>query len=176
MSGIKDSNVNIYIIDDDEMLLKILKNKFSTNTNYKLYTFKSAEEFIADYIKYPFSKRQVHIVILDFLLNGNYQSPEYNGIEALKAIKKLNKSINVIMLSGVEDVDIATSAMKLGAESFIKKNENSYLRIQNQIKFIVSQKSLNRSQFDKILSRNIFIAALIMLFIFGLFILFSDYL
>lgn len=173
MPKIKESEVNIYIIDDDEMLLKILKNKFSTCTGYKLYTYTDGVKFIEEYTKFPFSKRQIHIVILDYMLTTTGKSDD-NGLVILKKIKAINSDVDVIMLSGIEDVDVATTAIKSGAVSYIKKNENSYLRIQNQVKYIISQKMLSRSRTHNKYARNLFLLAMAILFGFGIIVLFLE--
>ena len=154
MVNIKESDINIYIVDDDELLSKILRTKFEQSGDYKIISFITGEEFLTYYKTAPSNKRQTHIVILDYLLKSNTNPNVSNGIDILKSIKELNKDIEVIMLSGIDDVDIATLAMKMGAVSFVKKNENSFLRIQNNVKFLISDKQLtltrNQSKFTKL--------------------------
>lgn len=138
MLGFKDHNVHIYIIDDDELLLRILRHKFETSTKYVLNTFTSGEDFLDFFIKNKPSKKKISIVLLDYHLQNNGNQFAKDGIEILKYIKEINKSVHVIIHSGVSDMDIAERSIELGARTFIKKNENSFLRFNNQIKAIIS--------------------------------------
>ncbi|MBI4647042.1 MAG: response regulator [Bacteroidia bacterium] len=140
----KTENVIIYVVDDDEFQLKLLQNKFQSSTNYRLFTFQSGESFI-DYLeKTKLPKRTTIIVILDYFLSINNQSGIKNGLEILKNIKQKYPELNIIMYSISEDIDIATLCMHHGAANYIKKNENSYSRIQNTINWIISESSLKR--------------------------------
>lgn len=172
MAAIKESQVNIYIVDDDEMQLKILKNKFSSCTNYKVYTYLNGRDFFADFTKLPYFKRQLYIAILDYNLNSGVENE--NGIEIMLKLKQTNNNTDYIILSGVDDADIASLAIKSGAVAYVKKNENSYLRIQNQIKFIISQRALERSRKHNKFARTFFILAILALLSFGLLVIFTD--
>ncbi len=156
MVNIKESDINIYIVDDDELLSKILRTKFEQTGDYKIISFVTGEEFLEYLGKTQFIKRQIHIVILDYLLKSNSNPQAKNGLDILKSIRDLNKETEVIMLSGLDDVDIATKAIKMGAVSFIKKNENSFLRVQNNVKFIISEKRLKLTRSQSQITRHTF--------------------
>jgi DNA-binding response OmpR family regulator len=47
--------------------------------------------------------------------------PEMDGLEALKQIKAIDKSISVIMVTVLMDEEIAKKAIKLGANDYITK-------------------------------------------------------
>jgi DNA-binding NtrC family response regulator len=156
MVNIKESDINIYIVDDDELLSKILRTKFEQTGDYRIISFVTGEEFLEYISKTQFIKRQIHIVILDYLLKSNTNPNAKNGIDILKSVRDLNRDIEVIMLSGLDDVDIATKTIKMGAVSFIKKNENSFLRVQNNVKFIISEKRLKLTRNQSQITRHTF--------------------
>jgi two-component system, NtrC family, response regulator AtoC len=155
MVNLKDSDIFIYIVDEDELLSKIIRTKFEQSGEYKLICFSTAEEFLEYFPKRKFNNSQIHVVLIDYILKS--VSGSHNGIQVLKTIKEINKEVEVIILSNIEDIDIATSAIKAGAVSFIKKNENSFLRIQNNVKFIISEKRLKLTRKQSRLTRIIFI-------------------
>ena len=164
---IKESDINIYIVDDDELLSKILRTKFEQSGDYKIISFITGEEFLEYCNKNPFNKGQIHIVILDYLFKSNINPQAKSGIEILKTIHKIYKEIAVIMLSGLDDIDIATMAIKNGAVSFVKKNENSFLRIQNNVKFIISEKRLKLTRNQSHLTRFVFFGLIIVVILFA---------
>ncbi|UCF83160.1 MAG: response regulator [Desulfobacteraceae bacterium] len=60
-------------------------------------------------------KKSYDAVVLDLTM------PEMDGLEALKAIKKKNPDLHVIVLTGHSDVNMSIEAMKLGALDCIEK-------------------------------------------------------
>lgn len=56
-----------------------------------------------------------HIILLDILM------PNMNGLDALKEIKKIDPSNEVIILTAVGNEEIAKEAFKLGASKFLYK-------------------------------------------------------
>ncbi|MFH2142744.1 MAG: response regulator [Bacteroidota bacterium] len=140
MANIKDQKVYIYLIDDDELHLKILQGKFESSTTYELKAFQSGETFLDFILKNPIPKNVIPIVILDYFLRSKENEEAKNGVEILKLLKNINPNIEVIMLSAMDDVDIATAAMHYGAVTFVKKNENSFTRLNSNIQWIISQK------------------------------------
>ncbi|MBI5541398.1 MAG: response regulator [Bacteroidia bacterium] len=175
MVNIKESDINIYLVDDDELLNKILRTKFEQTGDYKIYSFASGEEFIEFINKNPFNKRQIHIAILDYLFKSNANPQGKNGIEILKNIRVINPDIEVIMLSGIDDIDIATHAIKCGAVSFIKKNENSFLRIQNNVKFIISEKRLKLTKSQSFSTRVLFLTLTVIVALLGIYYVLTEF-
>jgi DNA-binding NtrC family response regulator len=167
MVNIKESDINIYIVDDDELLSKILRTKFEQSGDYKIISFTTGEEFLDYIVKSPINKKQIHIVILDYLFKSNNNPDAKSGIDILKNIHEINKEVEVIMLSGLDDVDIATMAIKNGAVSFVKKNENSFLRIQNNVKFIISEKRLKLTRNQSHFTRFVFFSLIIIVILFA---------
>lgn len=157
----KDSNVFIYLVDDDEFQLKLLQSKFKTSTQFKLRAFTDGESFLEHIIKTTFPKKSTIIVILDYFLKTDQSSDTKNGLEILKHLREINPEISVIMYSVSEDIDVATSAMHHGAVNFIKKNENSFSRIHNTISWIISETSLKRKRKQSRLSFQIFFGLLL---------------
>lgn len=146
--------VNVYIVDDDELHLKILTNKLYTATDYKVETFKSGEEFLEFILKNPPSKRHFHVVVLDFLLSTDNDNKD--GVEILRIIKDINPDMEVIMLSGHGDVDTAISSMHHGAFTFIEKSESSFARVLNNVKWLVSEKKVQRKKKESLAVTKLF--------------------
>lgn len=159
MAG-KQYNIVIYLVDDDEFHSKLLSSKFASATNYKLKTFKSGEEFLSSLLRTQHPKNSIIILLLDYFLSTDRNRGAKNGLEILKHIKEINPSISVIMYSGSDDVEVATSALHHGAANYIKKNENSFSRINNTINWIISEAKLNRKKRQSKIATVIFLSIL----------------
>ncbi|MFH2095973.1 MAG: response regulator [Bacteroidota bacterium] len=156
MFGSVENKVILYLVDDDDLHLKILHGKLEASTNYELQTFRSGEDFLENILRHPPPKKTYPIVLLDYYLKNRDNEDAKNGIEILKIIKEINPGIEVIILSGLEDVDVATSAMHFGAKTFVRKNENSFTRIHSNIQWIISQKDLERKRKQSRTTRTLF--------------------
>jgi DNA-binding NtrC family response regulator len=99
----------ILIIDDDSMILMILKQTLS-KAGYRVITAASGEEGIA-----LLSTSQADLVLTDYLMPG------MSGIEVLNIIKQNQPLLPVIMLTGHGDVALTIKAIQLGAVDFIEK-------------------------------------------------------
>ncbi len=86
------------------------------------------------------NSNQFDIVLLDV------QMPRVDGLEVLQHIKEHSPSTEVIMLTGVNDIRIAVSAMKLGATDYLTK-PISFDELEIVIDKTLRQKSLRTSSF-----------------------------
>lgn len=99
----------ILVIDDDSMILMILKQTLS-KAGYRVTTAGSGEEGIA-----ILASSQADLVLTDYLMPG------MSGIEVLNIIKQNQPLLPVIMLTGHGDVALTIKAIQLGAIDFIEK-------------------------------------------------------
>jgi len=99
----------ILIVDDDKDMGLILKGVLSQE-GYQVQialTGKKALSMVKD--------KPPHLAILDLVL------PDIDGIGLLKEMRKIDKNLPVIMLTGHETVRSAVEAMKLGAYDYFSK-------------------------------------------------------
>jgi len=151
----KKKKIPIHIVDDNEMYLTYLDEKFRNSTNYKIFLYTSGEIFLREYISSPKKIKNAAIIILDYYLNSINENAK-NGIEILKIIKEVNKNAEVILHSSDIDDEIEELAISNGAASFIIKNENSFFRLQNGIQLIISNKELAKKKKQSFLTGIIF--------------------
>lgn len=155
-------NIIIYIVDDKELDAQVLSQEFEMHTPYEIHSFNSGETFLKDLIVNPPITKSIVIIIIEYQLNSiNIEAKD--GIEILKTVKKINHDYEVIMTSAKPDVDIVTSALHYEAVTFVKKNENYFLRIQNNLNWIVSKKILKRKRMASLSTILIFIAVIIVI-------------
>lgn len=161
MADLHEKNVYVYLVDDDDFYLKVFENKFKTSTKCIIHTFNSGEALLDHLRRKPLSKKFVHIVVMDYYLKSMENQDAKNGVEILKVIKETTPEVEVIMYSGIEDDSILSKGLQLGAVTFVKKNENSFQRIHNSIKGIVSKQNLEMKRRQSKFTRSIFLLILI---------------
>ena len=117
----------ILIIDDEQAVLNFLKVLL-------LQTGKYAIEILAD------SQRAMEMLrsgSFDLLLL-DMDMPDITGLDILKFIQEHNIDIETIVLTGVDDVELAVSAMKSGAYDYLKKP------IDNDLLLLTMERALER--------------------------------
>lgn len=100
-------NHKILIADDDENTRKIITRIFS---DYTVISACDGQEAVA-----LIAAEAPSIVFLDI------QMPLMGGLEVLRALRRMEPAPLFIMLTGSVDLEIALSALQLGAASYITK-------------------------------------------------------
>lgn len=100
-------NTKISIIDDEPSVLDSLELLLKQE-GYKVCSYPEAESFIN-------ASDDGDIIISDVRM------PKMSGIELLRKLQDKKSSQPVILLTGHGDIEMAVSAMKLGAYDFIEK-------------------------------------------------------
>jgi len=99
----------ILVVDDEESICQSLKAILS-DEGYQVLVAGSGEEAVK-----IVEEEMPQLVLLDIWLPG------MDGLETLKAIKKINPQALVIIMSGHGTIETAVRATKLGAFDFIEK-------------------------------------------------------
>lgn len=100
---------SILLVDDDETVLDVYKSVLD-NDNQVVEVASNGEEALS-----LFKDRSFDLVISDIMMPG------MDGIQLLSQIKKLDSTIDVIILTGFGDKETYHKAMSCGAAEFINK-------------------------------------------------------
>jgi two-component system nitrogen regulation response regulator NtrX len=100
---------NILIIDDEPGIRRTLASILE-DEKYRVFTAEDAVSGLE-----ILNSEIIDLVFLDVLL------PKLGGIEALEKIKKEWQMIEIVMISGHANIDMAVRAVKLGAFDFLEK-------------------------------------------------------
>ena len=171
MKSIENKTI-IYIIDDDQLFLRIMETKFRNMSRFKVLTFSSGEEFL-DYLKKNnFSKSIFQIAITDYNFLSKVDK-QMNGVELIKKIKKINPHIKVILTTQQDDKTLINEALSIdpGSISFVPKNEESFELFLDEVRYYVSEHTVKILKKRKLISQTVFFSTLfigiIMFLIFG---------
>lgn len=99
----------VMIVDDEERFRNTLK-KLLIADGLDAHAVGSGKEAIEE-----MKKKEYDVILLDVKM------PEMNGIEALAELKKINRGVEVIMLTGHASVDVAVEIMRLGGYEYLLK-------------------------------------------------------
>lgn len=155
-------DTSIFLVDHNVELTRAIHSSIDNPERYNIETFTSGEKFIEFLSKFKFSKQEVYIVFLGYKYFDEGNNTLMNGVEILESTKEINKDIEVVMLTGEDEGSFGSYVMKSGAYSFIPKNENIHLRINNIIMGIISQKRLAQKRHSFNISLRILIGYLLL--------------
>ncbi|MDG5800477.1 sigma-54 dependent transcriptional regulator [Marinilabiliaceae bacterium ANBcel2] len=124
--------MKIHIVEDDIFFAAAIERVIKSLGDYEVSLFYNGKEFLDNISQMP------DIVTLDIGL------PDYSGDHILEEIQYFNENIEVIVVSGMDDIKLAVDLLKKGAYDYISKDENILERLQNCIRNVEQKKSLKR--------------------------------
>src|ERR1051325_4306240 len=107
----KTSPIRLLVVDDDEVLLEMLKERFERKGMKVIATTKGSEALNL------VSQMRIDIALLDVGL------PDVNGLELLTQLKEQHPDMEVIMLTAHGSIESAIQAMRSGAYDYLTRSE-----------------------------------------------------
>ncbi|HSM61378.1 MAG TPA: response regulator, partial [Longimicrobiales bacterium] len=99
----------ILIVDDDTDALEVFKTRLA-HGGFEVETAESAEEALARVASFA-----PRLVVTDIRMSG------MSGLELLERLREGMEGLDVVVMTGHEDMDTAVTAMKSGAFDFLVK-------------------------------------------------------
>ncbi len=123
---------SIFVVEDDPMYLKYLSYVLGLNPDYEVRYFSTGQDFLNHLHEKP------SLVTLDYIL------PDMSGQKVLEQIKARDPEVDVIVVSGQDDIETAVQLLKAGAYDYITKEPEARDRILNSIQNARNKVSLIR--------------------------------
>jgi PleD family two-component response regulator len=107
--------LNVMIIEDEELLLKVIEKKLNSE-GIKFHSVKTGKEALDHLLKV---KTLPDLIWLDYYL------PDMNGLELMKKLRELTKfdEIPVLVISNSANDETVAKMMELGIREYIIKAE-----------------------------------------------------
>src|ERR1051326_2955744 len=123
-----EKNISVFLVDDDKMFNRSLEHhlQHKLDPGVRISSFLSGEECLRHLDEHP------DIIVLDHALNSTNPFA-LDGTEVLRMIRQKEPSARVIMLSGQKKMEVAIDSMRNGADDYVVKNDNVFLRILQAI-------------------------------------------
>ena len=104
-----DTNPQVLIVDDEEVVCDVLHNELSER-GYLCTTAFNGNGALAKLLA-----QDIDVVLLDIRLPG------MSGIEVLRKMRSSHPGTAAVVITGINNIDVAVAAMKLGASDYIVK-------------------------------------------------------
>lgn len=117
----KKSEVLVFVVEDDEMFKKLVKNKLEKEGFENIRCFASIKELLLNIDDKP------QIIILDYMLEDGV------GSKVVEEVNEFKYDVEIIAMSGQQSIDIAVSLMSLGVRDYIVKNHLAISRLSEAV-------------------------------------------
>ena len=120
-----DRGFTIYVAEDNEWYNKLIVHNLSRNPDFNVKGFTTGKELLENLSDQP------DVVTID------YRLPDTTGDELLAKIKAFNPTIEVIVISEQDEIEIAVELLKMGAADYIVKSkdiQDRLLKIVNNVR------------------------------------------
>ncbi len=134
MSKASEKTYSIFLVDDDQKHLLLLKEHLIKHLPYKLKieTIASGAECLQKLSENP------DLIILDYYFDG-VSDDAPNGVEILRKIKHIKPNIPVVIMSHQDKLEVAVTCYDFGVKDYIIKNETAFARAQLVVRNIVHE-------------------------------------
>jgi DNA-binding NtrC family response regulator len=102
-------NARILVVDDEEIVLRSCV-RILAGGDYQVDTAQDGLEALR-----KIDENHLDVLILDIMM------PKLDGLEVLRRVKESHPDIDVIMVTGLSQIDTAVQSMKLGAFDYLSK-------------------------------------------------------
>ena len=102
-------SARVLIVDDEEIVIRSCKRILSGD-EFQVELVQDGREALQKIEENPYD-----LIILDIMM------PNIDGLEVLRRVKETHPNVDVIMITGLSQIDTAVQAMKLGAFDYISK-------------------------------------------------------
>lgn len=123
--------IHVLLVDDDLVILEIVKVFLERSDNVKVDTCFSAKEAIG-----TLKEKYYDVIVSD------YEMPEMNGISFLKLIRSMDQYIPFILFTGRGREDVVIDAINNGADYYLRKEGDvkvQFAELSHQIRQAVAR-------------------------------------
>jgi DNA-binding response OmpR family regulator len=120
----------ILIVEDDEKFVRILSKQLEKN-NYEVSYCGKLSDFIETFVKERFD-----LVLLDLGL------PDSTGFKTYKKVSDIVSDVPVVILTGLDDEEVAVGAVKKGAQDYLIKGEVDNRTLLRSLDYAVERSRL----------------------------------
>ena len=127
---VKKNKKKILIVEDDEKFARVLSKQLKKN-NYEVSHSTNLADFLDVIIQEKFD-----LVLLDLGL------PDSSGLETYERISKVVPDTPIVVLTGLDDEEIAVGAVKKGAQDYLVKGDVDNRTILRSLDYAIERSKL----------------------------------
>jgi len=130
----KPDYTQIFIVEDDKFYAGVIRHALESRNFMNVKVLGNGEDCLKNMHLNP------AIILMDYRLGDN----QLDGLETMKQIRKTGSDVQIIFLTGVDKLEVATNTIKAGAYDYVVKSEAAIERIRNIIRRITFENDIKK--------------------------------
>ncbi|MFN3555280.1 MAG: response regulator transcription factor [Bacteroidales bacterium] len=143
----------IFIVEDDEAYAAAIRHSLERKNYMNVKVFGNGEDCLAHMHLKP------EIILLDYMLGEGHM----DGMEVLRSIRKIDEDVQIVFLTSVDKLEVATNTIKAGAYDYVVKSEAATERIRNVLRRIIFEYHIKKENRLLRKSRRVIIGLIVVL-------------
>ena len=154
----KNIKTHLFCYDDHRGFTEDVRKQFIDAGKYTVVSFQTREDFINH-----LEKEKEHYFCKVAILGLHDTKEQFEMIDQLTMeIKKIDRKTGLILLRPPDKMEEIKKIVKFNIDAYIPKNANSILRIQNTVKKLISQHSIEIFKKQRNLSLTVLLTFLLL--------------
>jgi hypothetical protein len=154
--------ISLFIIDDQSYYIDDLKLAYSESGKYEIKVFSSLHRFTEHLSQQIRLKPSIRIAIISLkILNGTDSTPE----KLTEKLLSVFPFLNIIKVTDEKEMPKDESYKQAGNLIYVKRNENTLLRVDNGIKRIVGKRTVELKEKQKKTAENLLYGSIALFFV-----------
>jgi glutamate dehydrogenase (NAD(P)+) len=133
----RENKTTIVLVEDNPLHSRLVERLISAGGRipYEVETFAGLDPALAHLAKEP-----ADVILLDLVL------PESQGLDTLARVRANAPDVPIVVLTGVDDMDIAVRAVDAGAFDYIVKDKMSAARLDRAVRYALERTRARASE------------------------------
>jgi len=133
--------IEIFVVDDDPLMGSMLANSLR-KLNYddfevEVVSYETGEACLSDI------HGNLAAIVLDHYLDSEIPNAK-SGLQILREIRKYNQSVPIFVLSGQAEMVTTAELLKAGANEYVVKDNDAFMRISGLVQKVINDKIRKR--------------------------------
>jgi len=138
--GQKDK-IEIFVVDDDPLMGSMLANSLRKlqydDFEVEVVSFETGEECLSAI------HGNLAAIVLDYYLDSEIVDAK-SGLQILREIRSSNQTVPIFVLSGQVEMVTTAELLKAGANEYVVKDNDSFMRISGLVQNVINEKIRKR--------------------------------
>lgn len=154
--------ISLYIVDDQSFYVDDLKMRYSDSAKYSTTSFSTLHRFIDHLSQQKFLKKTIKISVISLKKAANGEStPEL----VIGKLLSLFPDLNIIKITDEKEMPKDEFYKRSGNVTFVKRSENTLLRVDNSIKYIIGKRTLEFKEYQRKIANRLFLVSIFLFLI-----------
>lgn len=159
----------IYFVDRHRSLFDSMLTRFRNTLKYSLKNFSSVDGLLIELEDLSLIVKRIRIAVLVVDHRSAADAIENEILEFVTAVKKLDPSMNLIVVANKKEPEVGQKINPPASYSFVQNNDNAMLKITNLVMGMISRENLEQKYISARWSVILFIVFILVAVSFGIF-------